>query len=303
MAGTRRIAQLQNVERSLTLLRAISAAHRHTQRAQGATLAISVLVAGLGVLTKPFPAVSSAIALTGAVWGAMYALVIRSWTGRYLHTSATLQEMFDVGLFNLPWNAVAVGDRVPDDEVSRLSRRYRGDESRLRDYYIVANVPAPYDVLFCLEQNLAWGSRVRSRFANAIVALVVFWCAAGTVTAVATGSTVNQLLSEWFVPSLGLLLLCLDTYRVQVSITRERSRMLNLLRSAVDDPASTVLATAQTFTGFARQIQDALFQMRRQQPRVPTWFFRRFHDSDATDFRFKMQALEARFGDATHIIP
>lgn len=303
MAGSRRIAQLQDSSRSINLLRAISGAHGHTQFAQMASLVVSFLVAGLSVLARLVPAAAPALALTGAVWAATYALLVIPWRNQYLRTSATLQEMFDVALFDLAWNQVMVGDRVPEDEVSRLSRRYRRDEARLRGYYLVADVPAPYDVLFCLEQNLAWGSRVRRRFANVLVAVVVLWCGTGVAVALATGETVSRLLSEWFVPALGLLLLCLDTFRAHVSVTQERTRVLGLVRAVADDPASPVLASPDSFATFARQVQDVLFQTRRQQPRVPTWFFQRFHDSDAADFRYKMQALEAKLAGAGPVAP
>jgi hypothetical protein len=187
-----------------------------------------------------------------------------------------------------------VGDRISEDEVSQLSRRYRGDEARLRGYYLVADVPAPYDVLFCLEQNLAWGSRVRRRFANVLAAIVVAWCGAGVAVAFATGATVSRLLSDWYVPALGLLLLCLDTVRAQAAVTQERTRVLRLVRAVADDPASPVMASPESFTAFARQVQDVLLQTRRQQPRVPKWFFQWFHDSDAADFRHKMLALQAK---------
>jgi hypothetical protein len=80
-----------------------------------------------------------------------------------------MQEKLDVHLFDLPWNAVLVGDEPSEEEVGRLSRRFRGDEASLRDYYLVAAVAAPHDVLFCFEQNLAWGSRVRQRYAAALL--------------------------------------------------------------------------------------------------------------------------------------
>jgi hypothetical protein len=283
----------------MTLLRAIAVAHRYSQRAQGGSLAVSVLVAALGLMTRPAPGTTSTVVLVGTGWAVIYATLVVPWSARHMRTSAMLQEMLDVGLFNLPWNGVLVGDRVSEDDVSRLSRRFRGDLNRLRDYYLVANVPAPYDVLFCLKQNLAWGSRVRRRFANALVVVVVLWLATGFIVGIATGGTISQFVTQWFVPSLGLLLLCLDIYRAQVSITRERTRVVVLLRPVVDDPASPVLASDLTFTAFARRIQDVLFQLRRQQPRTPDWFFRLFHDRDKEDFQFEMQHLEARLGDAT----
>lgn len=131
--------------------------------------------------------------------------VMAPWAERYLRIAAALQEMFDAEVLDLPWNNVAVGNRISDDEVSRLSRSFRGSEDRLRGYCLVVDAAAPYDVLFCLEQNLAWGSRIRLRF--------------------------------------------------------------------------------------AREVQDTLYQMRRLQPRLPTWYFRRYHDQDKGGFQIGMQEL------------
>lgn len=303
MAHPRRIADLQNSDRVLMLQRGIAVAHRYTLLAQAFNLAVSVVVAALSLLAQTMPGSRPAVAAVGAVWAAVYTVYLAPLSSRSLRTSATLQEMLDVGLFRLPWNAVVVGDAVPEDEVSRLARRFRGDERWLRDYYLVADVPEPYDVLFCLEQNLAWGSRVRQRYAQLLAGIAAVWCVIGIVVGIVGRLTVTELAGGWFVPSLGLLLLCLDTYRAQVSVTRERTRVVGLLRTRMTEPAASVVTPGPEWTEFARRIQDVLFQLRRLQPRVPLWFFRRSHDADLADFRFKMQDLEAKVNSATTISP
>jgi hypothetical protein len=70
------------------------------------------------------------------------------------------------------------------------------------------------------------------------------------------------------------------------------------VHAAGEDPAGAPLQPGPAWTTFARQVQDVLFQMRRQQPRVPEWFFRRFHDADLADFTYRMQQLEQRVGAA-----
>ncbi|MEU7608065.1 S-4TM family putative pore-forming effector [Micromonospora sp. NPDC049204] len=292
----RRINQSQNNDRSLILFRAIAVAHRYTQRAQAVSLLMSLAVASLGVVAKvALPPLQPAVSIIGALWAGVYAVVLAPLIGRHLHVSATLQEMLDTDLFDLPWNAVLVGERLSEDELSRLSRRFRGDETRLRDYYLVATVAAPYDVLFCLEQNLAWGSRVRRRFAAVLLGVVAVWCVVGVTVGLTTESTVGSLVGVWFVPSLGLLLSCSDMARAQILTTRDRTRVLGLVRAVTEEP-SDVIADDQAFAVFARQVQDVLFVARRQQPRMPQWFFHLFHDDDLTDFRYKMQVLEQRVG-------
>jgi hypothetical protein len=294
MAKKAGLAVGQNSERILDLHRAVVVAHRHAQRVHTATLLMSMAVAALGVLARIAPSTAPAVVLAGAVWTAVYAVALAPWAARYQRTSATLQEMLDTELFELPWNRVGVGERTPEDQVSDLKNRYRGDESRLRDYYLVAAVPAPYDVLFCLEQNLAWGSKVRQRYAQLLLGVAVLWAVAGLVVGFAAGLRIPELVSNWFVPSLGLLLLCLDTYRAQLSNTRERTRVRDIVAAASADPAGAPLAAGPDWEKFARQVQDVLFQMRRQQPRTSVWFFRRFHDRDQRDFEYRMRLLEER---------
>ncbi|MFF4631794.1 S-4TM family putative pore-forming effector [Streptomyces griseorubiginosus] len=295
MASTHPIADRQESASAMRVLKAIAVAHLRNQRAQTLSLGISVVLAVAGLLTGSGSRYGTAVTLAGTLWAALYMGVMAPWAERYLRIAATLQEMFDADVLGLPWNSVAVGDRIGDEEVSRLSRSFRGAEGRLRGYYLAVDAAAPYDVLFCLEQNLAWGSRVRLRFAQLMRAVLVLWSLAGVLLTLTTGGTLSRLVTGWFVPSLGLLLLCLDVYRTQMASTRERLRVLGLVRAVIEDPTSPVISAPDELTRFARQVQDALYQMRRLQPRLPTWYFRRYHDQDKGDFQIRMQELETRF--------
>ncbi|MFY1652152.1 S-4TM family putative pore-forming effector [Solwaraspora sp. WMMB762] len=298
MATIHHIADRQDSAAALRLLKAVAVAHFYNQRAQALSFGVSITLAVAGLLTGLDSRYSAAVALAGALWAAVYAGVVRPWAERHLRIAATIQEMFDTDLLSLPWNQVAVGNRISQEEVSRISRRFRGSEDRLRSYYLVARARAPYVVLFCLEQNLAWGSRIRLRFAQMMLSALALWSAAGILFTLATGATVSGLVVGWFVPSLGLLLLCLEMYRTQMASTRERLRVLGLVRQVIDEPSSPAIDTPAAVKFFARQVQDALYHMRRLQPRLPEWYFRRYHDQDKFDFQVKMQELEARFPQA-----
>lgn len=295
MASTHPIADRQESAAAMRVLKAIAVAHLRNQRAQALSLGVSVALAVGGLLTGPGSRYGTAITLGGTLWAALYMGVMAPWAERYLRIAATLQEMFDADVLGLPWNSVAVGNRIGDDEVNRLSRRFRGNEDRLRGYYLVVNAAAPYDVLFSLEQNLAWGSRIRLRFAQLMLGVLVLWSMAGVLLFLVTGATLARLVTGWFVPSLGLLLLCLEMYRAQMASIQERRRVLGLVRAVIDDPTSPVITTPDALTLLARQVQDTLYQMRRLQPRLPAWYFRRYHDQDEGDFQIRMRELESRF--------
>jgi hypothetical protein len=303
LTSTRHLTTTQDSESSLRLLRAVRVAHQHNQWAQGLSFIVSAALAVAGLVGGSRPAATATIALVGLAWAVFYRLLMAPWAENYLRIAATLQEKFDTDVLGLPWNRVLVGDQIPDEDVSRLARSFRGDPDRLPGYYVIADTAPPYGVLFCHKQNLAWGSRVRRRFAQLVAAFAILWSVFGVVFVLSTGGTVSRLLSGWFVPSLGLLLVCMDAYRVQVASSRERTRVLGLVRAVLEGPASPLISDDAAFTAFARQVQDTLFTMRRVQPRLPHWYFKRFHDQDESDFNVEKEKLQTSFPPAGHPVP
>ena len=285
------IPQLQNTEAARTLLRAAFTSHRRAQRLQAIRTWLSLAVAGLAIVAAVQPSTAEVASVVGGIWALAYTATINVSLNE-TRRAATLQEMFDVSIFNLPWNSMAAGHRIEHHEVSRLARRYRGPQSRLVDYYdIPPDLRRPYDVLACQHQNLAWGSRVRSRYGTLLTIALVAWSSLGLVVAAAAGLTVSQLILAWFIPSLGALMMGVDIYREQQEVIAIRTRALHL--------ANERIAAAEHATGpdpgledFARQVQDAILATRQDQVRAPEWFFRCFQRSDRADFEL---AVARRF--------
>ncbi|MFI5835015.1 S-4TM family putative pore-forming effector [Micromonospora sp. NPDC051300] len=274
----------------MALLRAMSVCHTRAQRLDALRTSASVAIAGAGALIAVTGVSATAVTALGALWAVVNALGLATWSRGQLRRAATIQEMFDVDLFRLPWNEVAAGDRVGAPEISRLDRAFRGTERYLRDYYEIPDLPAPYDVLACQQQSLGWGARLRRRYAHAVLAAVAAWAALGVVYGVLAGLTVGHLLLAWFVPSLGALLLGVEIYRGQRDVAVDRDRATaavhDHITAAVRDPAA-----AAALPVVARQVQDLLFRTRCTQTRVPNWFFRRFHAADRIDFQSTMAGL------------
>ncbi|MET8372560.1 S-4TM family putative pore-forming effector [Micromonospora profundi] len=286
------LLQRQRRPEMMALLHAMSVCHRRAQRLDNLRMALSIAIGVAGAAIALTRASAIGVTAAGALWAVVNAIGLASWSAGHIRRAATLQEMFDVRLFGLPWNAVAAGEPLAPEEVSRLDRAYRGDERYLHDYYEVPPLPRPYDVLACQQQNLGWGARVRRRYAYTVLAGVALWAALGVVVAVTADLTVSDLLTQWFVPSLGTLLLGVEIYRGQRDVAAERDRALGILQTQVtaavrhgDPTADSALLT------LARQTQDLIFRSRQGQARVPDWFFRRFHAADRVDFQAAMATL------------
>ncbi|WFE33950.1 S-4TM family putative pore-forming effector [Micromonospora sp. WMMD975] len=275
----------------MSMLRAMSVCYSRAQRLDGLRTSVSAGIAGAGA-TVAFTGVSTTVVTAlGALWAVTNALGLASWSRGQLRRAATIQEMFDVDLFGLPWNEVAAGERVTAPEISRLDRAFRGTERYLRDYYEIPDLPAPYDVLACQQQSLGWGARLRRRYAHTVLAVVAAWAATGVVYGVLADLTVAHLLLAWFVPSLGALLLGVEIYRGQRDVAAERDRAMTIAQGHVTSAARNPSARAGDLLTVARQVQDLLLRTRCTQPRVPNWVFRRFHAADRVDFQSTMAGL------------
>jgi len=246
-----------------------------------------------------FSALSSiVVTVIGAVWAATYAVGLASWADGELRRAALLQEMFEVKYFDLPWNSALVGEPVRVEDVNRLSKNYKSKRQPASDWYgkpDSAEFPYPHDALWKQEENLSWGGRIRHRYANTILGVVTVWTVGGGALGAAVGLTIGQIILRWFVPSLGGLLLGLDSFRQQRGVVSERERVCRLAQNihSLSDPrfykASNGrvadAATVTQLTVLARQLQDILFLTRCRAPRVPSrLFYLRYYQEDRKDY-------------------
>ncbi|MFJ4981825.1 S-4TM family putative pore-forming effector [Streptomyces coeruleorubidus] len=287
------ISQRQNDESLQKILRAGESSHARARQLAAVHMSISFLLAAGAVLGVFVTSIQETLTVAGFLWALVYSAGASSWTEREFRRAALLQEAFDTQLYELHWNEILAGSVPSADEVSRLARRYKGSAERLRDYYEIPALPRPLDVLSCILQNLAWGARVRRRFAATVQGAVVIWVAAGMLVGVVTGAALLSVLINWFVPSLGLLLLGVDTYRTQrdTAAVREHARSVILPRMREYAEAGMPPAATRDLLVLARQAQDVLLRTRLRQARVPNWFFNAYLESDRADFAAAMDEV------------
>jgi hypothetical protein len=286
-----RILSEQNAEPARHRLRAMTVSHSRAQRLANARMGVSLLLAVAGLATAFLPGLTVSVTVLGGLWAVAYSVGLTSWESSEARRAALLQELFDVRLFRLEWNSVFAGTPPAPQQISSLSRRFRGDEAELRDYYEIPELPRPYDVLACQQQNLGWGARVRRRYARTVLTAMLVWLGAGLVVGLSARMSVLDLVLLWYVPSLGAVMMGLEVCRTQWQVAAERERVMELLEARVTAGGDTA-----TLVAFARQVQDVIFQSRQRYTRVPDWFFRHFKSTDRADFQAAMNDLQALVG-------
>jgi hypothetical protein len=280
-----------------TALRAMSVSHQRVRLLVGLRLIVSAAIAISGAVVTLADLTPEWVAFAGALWAGAYAFGLFSWIEGQLNQAARLQEMFEFEFFKLPWNTVMAGAKVPTEDCSRLSARYRSHKDVTDgDWNRIPNLPRPFDVLARQQQNLGWGSRIRRRYANAVLTGVTAWIILGAVIGAVGGLSLVDTVLRWFVPSFGGLLLGIDTFRLQREVAAERERVKAYAEERVlaaagraDDPE-----VIQELLALSRQLQDVLYATRCRAPRAPSWlFYQRYYQRDERDFRALVERLAA----------
>lgn len=291
------IGHRQNAPEMLDLLRAASVLHLRAQRIEAVRAGVCLLLVAGGAVAAAVQDAAPAIAFAGGGWAIAMAAGVGPWTRRLNTRAAVFQESFDSELFGLPWNSTAAGPKPSPYERNQLVRGFPDSRSgRLRDWYAdTSQIPYPYDVFLCQQQNLGWDARLRRRWARTVMSLICAWTLAGIVLGYAASLTVAEILVSWFVPSLGALILGFENYRGQLDIVAERERVAPLVQRVLDGAGRPGHSTAQLLAT-AREVQDVIFATRRQPARVPDWFYVRFRTADEQDFQANVAALRERVG-------
>jgi hypothetical protein len=270
----------------ITALKAMSVSHQRVRVLSGVRLLISAVIAGAGAVVTLAAVPATWVTVVGALWAGVYSVGLASWADRELLRAVKLQEKFEVEFFALPWNETAAGAEVRGADASSLSKRFK-DKKIAEDWAALADLPRPFDVLARQLQNLAWGSRIRRRYADVVGAAVIVWTVGGVAIGAIGGLTVSEVVVRWFVPSLGGLLLGIDTFRQQRAVAKERERVVDYGEKETLKAAGRIAepTTAGELLVLSRQLQDVLFRTRCRAPRVPKkLFYLRYYSDDAADF-------------------
>jgi hypothetical protein len=289
---TRGIHERQLDEDLVLLQRAATVSHQCGQQLEALRILAAVVLALAGVVVTFTGHGRTIVSIVGFFWFAVSVVLLKALAGRTARTGAILQEMFDTALFYLPWHNTLVGDRIPDHEVHRLARSVRlGGErdERITDgwYVTTAGVHHPYDALIAHEQNLGWDSRLRRRYGYVIAGAAGAWTVAGIALGVGVpGTTVQQILLSFFIPSLSAYGLAHDAWLAQIRVAEQRERLAETVTTELQRGSSGPVEEGEwhRLRAICRDVQDGIFRTRLESTRVPEWFYKLFRPGDEHDF-------------------
>jgi len=230
-------------------------------------------------------AAASGIAITMLDLGAL-----TSWQQLLQFRGAKVQELFDADLLGLDWREYKVDRRPDPEEVAEASARYKRRHltySRLRNWYptVVGRLPLPLARIVCQRCSSWWDAKLRRKYAVGVLILLGILTAFVGIVGLAGKFSVENLVLTVLNPLLPAFSLGIRQYTDQREAAANSDRHKRHLEDLWAE-ALTGQLTEDELTRGSRELQDEIYNRRRQSPLIFNWVYSLSRD----DFERQMQA-------------
>jgi hypothetical protein len=270
------ITEQQNSEAYLRMLSAQRRLYADVKRSSNRRLAALVLITIATMVLGAFlPGARDYVGGVTALGMGTWVMVAELREHKDVGQAASIQELFDTGLFRLPWHAF-LAER-PSEWVMAAAAK-RGSMAGLEDWYqpkTLSNIVRPLDVIVCQRANLDYGVGLHRAYAR-ILALAL---GAGIVVTFGVGIGLGYSLSNFLFAIVAPLAPVGFTLLREIQAHRESAsnksaadiKVAELWRRALADPASVT-------DDDCRGAQDCILGFRKANARVPEWLYDRLRD-------------------------
>ena len=222
-------------------------------------------------------------ALAGA-WILLGRTVIAWREDQNVRRAATIQEEFDVGLFDLDWNEALAGPKVAYEDIHPAAQKITREKKlkKLRNWYpdSVDRVPWPLNVVLCQRSSAVWGRRDHFRYAYLVLTLGIIWFVLGLVMFSVANVSLAEYLVIVFLPSQPAFLDTIDLFKGHLRTARDKEALESQATKLWERGSSPLgVVTAQD----CREVQDQSYRLRRSGMHIPQIVYNilRNQDEDA----------------------
>lgn len=254
-----------------------------------------VLAALVPVLAYFDPDSADVLGAVAAAWLVLGRTILRWCEQTSYRRAALVQEFYDTELFELEWNGALVGAQpnVADMTADAMKLTKPKKLAALRVWYDVdlTGLPWPVDVLTCQLQSSIWSRRDHRAYALFLGTTASAWFLAGVVYAGSVGMSLTHFLVALFLPSAPALTDAAELTAAHLQHSGERLAVELDAQKALQDFHHGGVMPSPTLV---RSVQDHAYRLRRDQPRVPRWFYSLRKSASALVTRAAAQSLGRR---------
>jgi hypothetical protein len=288
------IKEKQNSQSSIMLLSAQRRLYSEAKMLYLIRLVAALFLASLSpIIFFLWPVTRFPIALISGIWVLASRLILKRVENQKIKLGATIQEQFDVQVFEIPWNSVLVGSRVGPEIVSEADRNFKGDRKDLENWYSdPGDLPTTISVLLCQRSSLVWDSRLRRVYAWIISLVTIGLIGFGFILAIVTRQTLPDYLLALFLPALSALITGVEEATENFKLATEKEEIEKKVSSFLEKSreAPSLLSIED-----CRKVQDYIFFLRSKSPLVPDMLYQWLKPK----YQFDMEAAVANLKDQT----
>ena len=222
----------------------------------------------------------------GAVAGAwvLAGRTVLAWViERNVYKAVTIQEEFDVNVFDLEWNEALAGPKAAPEDVHTAAMKIHKEKklNKLKNWYADADsVPWPLNVVLCQRSSAVWGRREHYRYAHLVLALGITWFVTGIILFSVANVSLADYLIIVFLPSQPAFLDTIDLFRGHIGVAREKERLEIQTTKLWNEGTKNLDSITEED---CREVQDATYRLRRSGIQIPqvVYNFLRKQDEDA----------------------
>lgn len=184
-------------------------------------------------------------------------------------SAASIQQMFDCYLYDLPWDEALCGDKPSSEEIYEAAKDE--DDKGLHEWYKakVLNLSKPSAVLACMRINATYDKRLKEKFKSFLyigfVALILF-----CLSPMFTDFSFHSVMLKVFVPILPMLLYCIDVNQRMKENIGTLDKLNKNINECIEKRKRGEAVTQEELA----KIQNLIFVHRTSSFAVPDFFYR-----------------------------
>lgn len=259
------IRKRQDEPGSLRLLAAMRYLYGQSKYLRLIRVGLTIIIPVVSVIcAKFFPSIIHTIAILSALWLIINRVWLQEVEKNIVQKAATIQEEFDVGLFQLNWNNTLVGEKLEPEFIMGLNQKFNGDRDKLKEWYQGLNSSSHFtNVLLAQRTNIVWDMNLRKFYGN-LLFTIFFLCLFGSLLiGFYSNLSVQTLILSLFVPSLPLLLHLVETANAH----KKRAYSLKSISTSISKEIT--YPTSCDIRNKCRQFQDSVYLKRCDINTVP----------------------------------
>ena len=288
----------QNESGSLRQLAAMRSTYSVAKKVFGFQMFLSVPVSvAVALIALACPAFKGYAACIGVLATLANFLWLTPWQLRLRKEAASIQEVFDCYVLELPWNEIKVGSQPDPELVKERADRYSQSRSQfppLRDWYpvVVGEVDLVVGRVICQRVNCQWDSNLRRNYASIVVTAILVCCLLVLAIGMVGGLSVENLMLSVIAPLLPAISFAIQQWREH----HQASKRLDELKQHSENLIDAIVArvpSAQLLQS-SRNLQDEIYDSRARNAAVFDFLFNVLRPDYESQMRFGANVLVAR---------